>query len=362
MSNVNIKIPVSVFSSLPGGKSRSLFSQLPETFHKNGLVFFSECAVTDNDAHISRRLTGDIALLKSGVLCFKREKCIRESLSELFDLRESGEIPPFDHILIETGEPADSVQMCQDLTSDQQTSERYYLNGLVCLIQANINMNEVENQRSITNLILLADIIVLAANDSVCGTTIAKLRTKLKSINCHARQILLSKVYGPEDLYIAKEASSTLRRQILIRSGLQGHKTTQVLEQEAPSFFTRKSTDIPAGELGGSPADRVRDTQDEESNNLTIYPESIPNADQFLKILINLASNRDSGILNIRGIFRIENLPQSIQIQRIRNIIEPFEILENWPGKDKRNKLIFIGSKLNYSMISKAMINFTDAL
>ncbi len=358
MSNVNIKIPISVFCTLPGDKSRTLFRQLPETFHKNGIVFFSKCAVTDEDTQISRRLTGGIALLESGELCFKREDNIRKSLSELFNLRESGQIPPFDHILIETREPTDSVQICQDLASDQQASERYYLNGLVCLIHDNINMNGV----SINNLILLADIIILATNDSVCGMQIAKLKTKLKSINCHAKQILLNKVYGPEDLYIAKEASSTLRRQILIRPGLQGHKTNQALEQGDHLFFTRKSAALSDEYPAGSPADHARDTQDEESNNLTIYPESISNADQFLKILINLASNRESGILNIRGIFRIENLPQSIQIQRIRNIVEPFEVLENWPGEDQRNKLIFFGSKLNYSMISKAMINFTDDL
>ncbi|CRY87707.1 Putative GTPases (G3E family) [Salmonella enterica subsp. enterica serovar Senftenberg] len=148
-------------------------------------------AVIENEfgeVSVDDQLIGDratqIKTLTNGCICCTRSNELEDTLLDLLDSRDRGDIA-FDRLVIECTGMADPGPIIQTFFSHDVLCERYLLDGVIALVDA-VHANEQMNQFTIAqSQIGYADRILLTKTD-VAGDS-EKLRERLARINARAR-------------------------------------------------------------------------------------------------------------------------------------------------------------------------------
>ncbi|SDB10704.1 CobW/HypB/UreG, nucleotide-binding domain [Pseudomonas sp. NFACC23-1] len=177
------RIPVTLLTGFLGsGKTTLLRELLADTRMARTAVIINEIGEVGLDHLLVGTLDDDAVLLKSGCVCCTMKSEFGDTLKSLFNRRESGVLPNFNRVIVETTGLADPVPLVKLLLGDEGLVSRFRLQAVVTTVDCQIGALEhrprVERDRQIG----IADHLVLTKTDLVSTDTLVGITKKLREL------------------------------------------------------------------------------------------------------------------------------------------------------------------------------------
>jgi G3E family GTPase len=177
-------VPVTVITGFLGsGKTTVLNRLLQNPELADTAVIINEFGEVSLDHLLIEQAIENAVLLKNGCICCTVRGDILDTLEELFRKRETGELPWFRRIAIETTGLADPAPVVQTLIG---TSRPCHLDGIVVTADAIHVPRQLHEQEEARHQIAFADRILLTKSDLVTPAEVATAECAIRDFNAQA--------------------------------------------------------------------------------------------------------------------------------------------------------------------------------
>ena len=158
--------PVTILTGFLGsGKTTLLNRALRDPSMANTAVVINEFGEVGLDHMLAARSDDTIMVLENGCLCCTVFGDLVTTLNNLYHAREAGEIPRFDHVVIETSGLADPSPLIQAFLSDPTLAGLYRIGTVVATVDAVNGPGTLDNHVEFVRQIALADHILITKCD-----------------------------------------------------------------------------------------------------------------------------------------------------------------------------------------------------
>jgi len=329
--------PITILTGFLGsGKTTLLNRALRDPAMANTAVVINEFGEVGLDHALAAQSDDTIMVLENGCLCCTVFGDLVTTLNNLYHAREAGEIPRFDHVVIETSGLADPSPLIQAFLSDPVLAGLYRIGIVVATFDAVNGPATLDNHVESVRQVALADHILITKLDLVDPTCVreteAALTARLRRLNPAATisriddpafdiKILRAEGLDPGDaeadarawLNAAAYEQADAHHQAHDRHdhGHEGHDHHHLHDRDIASFcFTRDQ----------------------------------PIAREALRLLLDaLQQNLGPNLLRVKGIVNVAEEPdRPAVIQGAQHLLHNLSWLERWPDADRRSKIVFI--------------------
>ena len=178
------KTPVFVLTGFLGAGKTTLLNRLlqNDNFHDSAIIV-NEFGAIGLDHRLIASAKENIQLLDSGCLCCVLADSLRETLAELWQLRETGTVPAFSRVLIETSGLADPAPILQTIMKDGVVAPLFNVGGVLTVIDAIHAPAQISEQIEAREQIAMADRLVLTKFEGLSPVCLANLRDQLAELN-----------------------------------------------------------------------------------------------------------------------------------------------------------------------------------
>lgn len=347
-------IPVVLVTGFLGaGKTTLMNEWLDDENFRDTAVIVNEFGDISIDHDLVRTGFREMMITTTGCICCAASSDVRISLYELLEASQTGKIPSFSRVLIETTGLADPAPIVNALSPgvipaagmrDHVVARRFRLASIVAcvdVVTGNVALNEAfEAMKQIA----FATSILLTKTDLVQPETspenIAKLKSRLMSINPSAviaerndfRNFIPSCFEG---CYSAHSRMDDVAGWLALDSILQSNP-----QATPPARNTRHREDIRATVL--------------------MHDGSMTRA--ALEILLNILSQTAGAqLVRVKGIVKLSDDPaRPMLIHAVHHLIHPPKQLAEWPGEDQRTRLVIIGRGYDEEALTSLFNSLTE--
>ena len=315
--------PVTVITGFLGsGKTTLIARLLRHPGLENTAVIVNEFGEVGLDHMLMERLDGDIVLLPQGCLCCLVDGTIAGTLEGLDTRRMLGEVPMFEHVIIETSGLANPAPILQTLL-ERKVLLRGYTPGLVVTaVDAAHGLETLNRHAEAVQQVAMADRLLLTKPDLEQGTA---LRERLAELNPQAALIeVLNGAIDPADIL---------------------HASADDLGLLAPQRLRRGRFAATSGHA--SRICTVSLTLDEEV-------EFVDLAD----FLGALAETFGANMLRAKGIVRIRGEARPLAVHGVQHSFHPPTRLAAWPAGLAHPTLVLIIADAEAEQIRAAAREF----
>ena len=311
-------IPVSVITGYLGsGKTTILKKLLANPDYGDTAVIINEFGDVGLDHDLIETSDEDLVTLKTGCLCCKMRGDLVETLDELLNRREAGEIPCFQRVVIETSGLADPVPILQGLMVDRSTVENFQLDRVVTTVDAVTGANTIASEPEAAKQAAVADRIIVTKTDL--------LEAGNKDLSA-----LVQEINPSSDCLIASHGD--VPPSVLFDNNRQLETAARLDFLDSIGSVSKNGTNHKSGAI--STFTLVRDTP-VPAVALTLFLEA-------------LADHCGEGLLRLKGLVQIEEHPQHpAVIHGVQHVFHPPTWLDGWPSDDRRTRIVFIGRNLS---------------
>lgn len=297
----------------------------------NAAVVINEFGEVGLDHKLAAQSDDTIMVLENGCLCCTVFGDLVATLNSLYHARENGEIPKFDHVLIETSGLADPSPLSQAFLSDPTLAGLYRLGTVISTVDAINGPGTLDRHVESARQIALADAILI---------------TKLDLLD----------TAGVEEA----EAALTARLRCL-------NPAAKILRADGPLFrfesLLRNSNSYSAGSeadirnwLNAAAYEQNRNKNDDEHIHAHDRPHNLheitsycfvrdsPIPRKALELLLNaLQQNLGPNLLRVKGIVCVAEEPdRPAVIQGAQHLLHNLSWLDRWPDADRQSRIVFI--------------------
>jgi G3E family GTPase len=304
-------VPATIVTGFLGsGKTTLLNRLLRDSRLARSLVVINEFGEVGIDHLIVAAPAENVRLLSSGCLCCRIRGELVETLAEAWNARQTGAIPAFERVLIETSGLADPVPIVYTLSNEQN----FRLNGVVTVVDALYGAAQLERHDEARKQVAVADLVLHSKSDLATPADSAEVGAAVARLNPLAEQLLAS-VLDPQRLFMLRRRPFTMFHPTAKHSaGIRSF----VLSLDRPVSRSALAT-----------------------------------------WLSMLASFKGADLLRVKGIANVEGEPHMIDV--VQSVIhEPFG-LERWPAADRRTRIVFIVRNLEREAIERTFCAFAMA-
>jgi G3E family GTPase len=276
-------VPVTVITGFLGsGKTTVLNRLLRAPDLADTAVIINEFGEVSLDHLLIEQAIENAVLLKNGCICCTVRGDILDTIDELFRKRETGELPWFRRIAIETTGLADPAPVVHTLTDTRQPC---HLDGIVVTADAMHVRAQLQQHEEARNQVALADRILLTKTDLV----------------------------APADADAAETAIRGFNAQVPIRRIVDGDVTVE-------DVFGLGPEERPANWLGAAALDHHHHDHNDIVSIVLRAEQPIPG--QALALwLDSLLSLHGADVLRLKGIVRIAGLEQPVVLQAVHHVL-----------------------------------------
>ena len=180
-------VPVTIITGFLGsGKTTLLNRLLKVPSLADTVVIVNEFGAVGLDHLLIEQAIEDAVLLKNGCICCTVRGDIADTLELLWQRRESGTLPPFRRIAIETTGLADPAPVAHALLAAQDARYACRLDGIVTTVDALHGAAQLDRQPEARRQIAMADRILLSKTDMADAAHIAAVEARIAALNAHA--------------------------------------------------------------------------------------------------------------------------------------------------------------------------------
>jgi G3E family GTPase len=297
------RIPVTIVTGFLGAGKTTLVRRFLESPEGRGTaVVVNEFGAVGIDDALVRASTDEVTLLGNGCLCCTTRSDLQIALRRLVSERETGALPRFARVLIETSGLADPGPILQTFATDRALGGEFFVEVVAAVVDASCGLATLDWSAEARKQVILADRLVISKTDLCTPEAIAQLIARLSGLNEHA----------PIDTAIGGELDP--RR--LIEAG--------------PSGALPRSGFV--GETGHS--DGILSFVLSETAPLAWQP--------FERTMETLIALRGSDLLRVKGFLNVAGCRGPVLVQIVQHLAHPPLELASWPDQDHTSRLVFI--------------------
>ena len=330
--------PITILTGFLGsGKTTLLNRALSDPAMSNTAVVINEFGEIGLDHALAARSDDTIMVLENGCLCCTVFGDLVTTLNNLYHAREAGEIPRFDHVVIETSGLADPSPLIQAFLSDPVLAVLYRIGIVVAAVDAVNGPATLDNHVESVRQVALADHILITKLDLVDPTRVreteAALTARLRRLNPAAT---ISRIDDPAfDIKLLRaEGLDPGDAKADARAWLNA-----AAYEEADAHYHHAHD----GHDHGHDGDDHHHLHDRDIASFC-FTRDKPITREALRLLLDaLQQNLGPNLLRVKGIVNVTEDPdRPAVIQGAQHLLHNLSWLERWPDADHRSKIVFI--------------------
>jgi G3E family GTPase len=296
------RVPVTIVTGFLGAGKTTLVRRFLETPEGHGTaVVVNEFGAVGIDDALVRASSDEVTLLGNGCLCCTTRSDLQIALRRLVAERETGTLPRFSRVLIETSGLADPGPILQTFATDRALGGEFFVEVVVAVVDASCGSTTLDWSAEARKQVLLADRLVVSKTDLCTPETVAQLSARLRELNGTA----------PIDTAIGGALDP---RHLIENPG-----------ERPPSGFV--------GEAAAH-SDGIQSFVWSEATPLAWLP--------FERTMETLIALRGSDLLRVKGFLNVTGCRGPVLVQIVQHLGHPPLELAAWPDHDHTSRLVFI--------------------
>lgn len=353
-------IPVTLLTGFLGsGKTTLLNALLSDPAMDRAAVVMNEFGEIGLDHDLIESSTEAMVLMRSGCLCCEVRGDLAQTLTDLRDRREAGEIA-FDRIVIETTGIANPGPIVQTLVMDPELSYDMALDGVLTTADAATGARTLDRQFEAVQQIAMADRIILTKTDLVTPSQLAAFEARLAALNPGALRHRADRGrIDPGLLFgLAPRMDSDRRQMIDWVAAAPAKKALPALS--GLSVTNPHSVSQSHGLFGAGPGQATTGIGIRPSHDGRITSQSIEIADPISPVIFDLwleslMNTAASDILRLKGVVHVEGMAKPFALHGVQHIFHPPVPLSHWPEDDKTTRIVVIGRDLPPGYLNESL-------
>jgi G3E family GTPase len=321
--------PVDLITGFLGsGKTTLLRRLLADPALADTAVLINEFGEVGLDHLLLERIDETMVLLQSGCLCCSIREELADAMQNLLARRESGEVPPFRRLVVESTGLADPFPILSTIHAHPVLKHHFRIGNVIATVDAVNAQAQIARQFETVKQIAAADRIVITKTDLTDDKTVEQLRTEIRRINPDApiwsngadaveSRLLLSDV---------SPVSSRRREKRKVRAEPDGHHHHAEIHGDVTSFSV----------VVDRPIDWIA----------------------FGLWLTMLLNRHGAEVLRVKGILNVAGWDRPVAIHGVQHLVHPPEHMKAWPNGDRRSRIVFIVRGLDRKAIERSLAAF----
>ena len=312
-------IPVTVLTGFLGsGKTTILAHLMRDPALADTAVIINEFGDVGLDHDLIETSDETVVSLQTGCLCCKIQDDLAATLHDLLARRETGAVPRFKRIVIETSGLADPLPILQSLMIDDVMSSHLTLARVVTVVDAVHGDSTLERQQEARHQIAVADHLLVSKRDLVdCHSN--PLCEVIAAINPSAPMDRVS--HGKVDPAVLFPGAHMASNAFTLAASLSKNGHHPHRHSEITTFAIERNRPIAAVAL-------------------SLFLEA-------------LAEHSGADLLRMKGIVNVAESPgQPAVVHGVQHVFQPIDWLHSWPGDDQRTRIVFIGREMHQAWIN----------
>lgn len=346
-------IPVTLLTGFLGsGKSTLLTQILKDPRFGDTAVVVNEFGEIGLDGLLVEHSNDQIVEMTSGCLCCTIRGDIRETLLALHARRDTGDIPAFNRLVVETTGLADPAPVIHTLMSDPMLDRRYMLGGIVTAVDAVTGETTLQAHEECVKQVAVADRLVITKTDLIADpfsrNDVETLKDALNTLNPgapildrHAADFDLQRLF---DTSLFNPASKTM--DVVKWLNAEAHNGGDHDRHHGHAHHDHgHKHHHEHHHHAHDPHDVTRHGPDIRSFTLTLDdPVSI---EAFGGALEALTATQGANLLRFKGIVNtVERPGHPLVMHGVQHIFHDPVWLDAWPSDDTRTRLVFITHRI----------------
>lgn len=325
--------PVTLLTGFLGSGKTTLLKRLLETSAlADTAVLINEFGEIGLDHHLLERIDETMVLLQSGCLCCTIRGELADAMRDLHARRETGNIPPFRRLVIESTGLADPFPVLSTMKSDQVLRHHFRPANVITTVDAVNGLAQLATYAESNRQVAVADRLVIMKSDLVAPAQVAALTARLRAIN--------------PDASLCDARDGTFDVESLLDESV-----------DIPA--------VPAPSKGGFYCDdlllltRLDGTVHEARiQSFVMTVEARIDWTAFGIWLTMLLNRHGDRILRVKGILDLEGEDRPVAIHAIQHLVHPPVHMRAWPSAERRSYIVFIIDGLDEALIRRSFQAF----
>jgi G3E family GTPase len=332
-----VRLPVSIITGFLGsGKTTLLNRLLQDPAMAGAAVIINEFGEIGLDHLLIATPNENTVLLSSGCICCTVRGDLVNTLRDLDKQRRTGDLPPFDRVLIETTGLADPVPIAQTVVTDEKLAPTYLLDSVITLVDGVNGLQQLDTQAESVKQAALADRLLITKTDLPEATAVPALLARLSELNPGAQVLMVARgEVTPALLFGA--AINVEARAAEVKCWLRDEDYVRVEAQQRPAWGTRNRISA----------------HDTRIQSYSIHLDEPISAEGLTAWLTALASLRGTELLRVKGLLNVEGEP--VAVHAVQTLIHEPVTLQQWPDAERRSRLVFIARGMNRTDIESTL-------
>ena len=332
------RIPVTLVTGFLGsGKTTFINAALRSPQLAKTVVVVNEFGEVGLDHKLFASSSDSVVVLENGCLCCTVRSDLVGTLNSLYHGRQSGDVPDFDNIVIETSGLAEPSAVLQAFLSEPTLDGLFRVASVLTLVDAVNWRGTAESHDEAVRQVALADQIRISKLDLVDDkdSSASRLLLELRRINPSA------------EIAEADWSSAAVTKLLTTR----GFDASDTLADPRPWLNVKAYQNDGHDHDHHDGGDHHHDHEHHSHGHLegrgiesfVLTRESPLSREESQFLLEGIAQNLGAGLLRVKGLINIGEEPgRPAVIQGAQHLLHTMTWLDRWPDEDHRTRVVFI--------------------
>jgi len=337
-------LPVTLLTGFLGSGKTTVLNHLLRHLPLTAVVM-NEFGAIGLDHQLLEESRGPLALLSGGCVCCQIQGTLAPTLKNLYMARSSGQLPPYERIIIETTGIADPAPILDTLLNERWLAARHKLDGVVTTVDAVFGAQQLEAHFEAARQVAVADRLLLSKTDLATPDQVDALKTRLAELNPGA----------PIYPVLNGEIDPVKVTHLGLFNPLDKHP--DVVKWLAHQRYKPAARSL----LGGKARVEAATSHDPRIQAFSLTFDDPLEWHGVLSALEMLQAFRPQNLLRMKALVNIKGKPNPVVLHGVQHLLYPPAELAEWPDADRRSRFVFITSDLDSEFVGKLLADFTHA-